>query len=29
VPIELYVMKPEFARALGLEEGVDSVATTT
>jgi len=28
IPIELYVMKPEFANALGLDEGVDPVATT-
>jgi len=28
VPIELYVMKPEFASALGLEVGVDPVAAT-
>ena len=28
VPIELYVMKPEFAIALGLDEEVDPVAVT-
>jgi glyoxylase I family protein len=28
MPIELYVMKPEFAKALGLDEGVDPVALT-
>ena len=28
VPIELYVMKPEFATFLGLDEGVDPVAVT-
>jgi glyoxylase I family protein len=28
VPIELYVMKPEFAKELGMEEGVDPVAVT-
>ena len=28
VPIELYVMKPEFATLLGLDEGVDPVAAT-
>jgi glyoxylase I family protein len=28
VPIELYVMKPEFATLLGLVEGVDPVAVT-
>ena len=28
VPIELYVMKPEFAALLGLDEGVDPVAVT-
>ena len=28
VPIELYVMKPEFATLLGLDQGVDPVAVT-
>ena len=28
VPIELYVMKPEFAAALGLDVGVDPVTAT-
>jgi glyoxylase I family protein len=28
VPIELYVMKPEFATLLGLDDGVDPVAAT-
>ena len=28
VPIELYVMKPEFAILLGLDEGADPVAVT-
>ena len=28
LPIELYVMKPEFATLLGLQEGADSVAVT-
>jgi glyoxylase I family protein len=28
VPIELYVMKPEFATLLGLDDGVDPVAVT-
>jgi catechol 2,3-dioxygenase-like lactoylglutathione lyase family enzyme len=28
VPIELYVMKPGFARDLGLDEGLEPVATT-
>jgi glyoxylase I family protein len=28
VPIELYVMKPEFATLLGLDQGADPVAVT-
>ena len=28
VPVELYVMKPEFVAALGLDAGVDPVAAT-
>ena len=28
VPIELYVMRPEFATLLGLDQGVDPVAAT-
>ena len=28
VPIELYVMKPEFATLLGLEQGIEPVAVT-
>lgn len=28
VPIELYVMKPEFATALGLDESIEPVAVT-
>jgi catechol 2,3-dioxygenase-like lactoylglutathione lyase family enzyme len=28
MPIELYVMKPEFAAVLGLDEGADPVAAT-